>query len=71
LDDLRQQPATWAEQGQRFWAEQPSAAQEGAPARTAAQDNVPEPIQRVEKQAARIEKFFAQHEPKRGKRGKE
>jgi transposase len=73
--DLRQKKAKLEEKVQTLLAEQTRADQEGEPSRTAAQsseqDKVREQIQRLEKQAARIEKFLAENEPKRGKRGKE
>jgi transposase len=73
--DLRQKKVKLEEKVKTLLAEHTRADQQGETASTAeqpsGQDKVYEQIQRGEKQAARIETFLAEHEPKRGKRGKE
>jgi transposase len=73
--DLRQKKAKLEEKVKILLAEHTRADQAGETASAAeqrpAQDTVQEQIQRLEKQAARIQKFFDKHEPKQGKRGKE
>jgi transposase len=69
--DLRQKQAKLEQKVKTLLAEHTRADQEGETSSTAAQDKVHEQIHRLEKRAARIEQFLTQHEPKRGKRGKE
>ena len=58
-----------------FLAEQTRAEQERQASsiaeQPAEQDNVHEPIERIEQQASRMETFLTENAPKRGKRGKE
>jgi hypothetical protein len=68
--ELRQKQEQLEQTVKTLLAEQSRADQEGEPSRTAEQDKGHEPIQRLEKQAARIETFLPEHEPTRGKRGK-
>jgi transposase len=72
--DLRQKQEPLAQKVKTLLAETTSADQEGEPPNPAEQpsepDKVHEQSQRLAKQAARMEKFFTAHEPKRGKRGK-
>jgi transposase len=73
--DLRQKQEKLEQKVKALLAEHTRADQEGetsSPAeQPSEQDKVHEQIQRIEKQAARIEKFLTANEPKRGKRGKE
>jgi transposase len=69
--DWRQKQEKLEQKVKTLLTEHTSADQEGEPSSTAEQDTVHEHIQRLEKQAACIEKFLTEHEPKRGKRGKE
>jgi transposase len=73
--DLRQKQAKLEEKIKKLLEEHTRAAQAGETSSTAEQpserDKVHEQRQRLEKQAARIAKFLAENEPKRGKRGKE
>ena len=69
--DLRQKQEKLEQKVKTLLAEHTRADQEGETFSTAEQDKVHERIQRLEKQAARIEKFLTENEPKRGKRGKE
>jgi transposase len=69
--DLRQKKEKLEQKVKTVLAEHTRADQEGETSNTAEQDKVHEQIQRLEQQAARIEKFLTENEPKRGKRGKE
>jgi transposase len=75
FDDLRQKQEKLEAKVQSLLEAHARADQEGAavsiPESCAAPDKVQEQIERLEKQAARIENFLAQSAPKRGKRGKE
>jgi transposase len=68
--DLRQKKAKLEQKVKTLLAEQTRADQEGETSSTAEQDKVHEQIQRLEPQAARLEKCLTENEPKRGKRGK-
>jgi hypothetical protein len=73
--DLRQKKEKLEQKVKTVLAEHTRADQAGETSSTAEQpseqDKVHEQMQRLEKQAARIEKFLTENEPKRGKRGKE
>jgi transposase len=73
--DLRQKKEQLEQTVKQLLEEHTRADQEGETSRSAAprseQDKGQEQIQRLEKQATRIEKFLAEHTPTRGKRGKE
>jgi uncharacterized protein (DUF3084 family) len=75
FDDLRQKKEKLEAKVQSLLEAHARADQEGAAASMAEcraePDKVQEQMERLEKQAARIGNFLAQHEPKRGKRGKE
>jgi transposase len=75
FDDLRQKQEKLEAKVKSILEAHARADHEGTAARIAGPgsepDRVQEQIARLEKQAARIEQFLAQNEPKRGKRGKE
>lgn len=75
LADLRQKREKLEEKVKSLLEEHARADQAGEASRRvesrSEQDQVQVQIQRLEKQAARIEKFLAENAPKRGKRGKE
>jgi transposase len=75
FDDLREKKAKLEAKVQSLLEAHARADQEGValsiPESRAEPDKVQEQIARLEKQAARIENFLAQNEPKQGKRGKE
>jgi transposase len=68
--DWRQKHEKLEQKVKTLLAKHTRADQEGETSSTAEQDKGHEPIQRLEQQAARLEKFFTANEPKRGKRGK-
>jgi transposase len=75
FDDLRRKQEKLEEKVKRVLEQHAAADREGeaaiANADHAEQDKGQEQIERLEKQAARIQAFLEKHEPKRGKRGKE
>jgi transposase len=74
VDDWRRKQEKWAEKVKSLVAQHAAADQEGeaaiAKGHGAEQETIHAQVEKLEKQAARIDAFLEPHEPKRGKRGK-